>query len=892
MIVRTKRWLGASVLTAAVIAVSGCSSVVPESATPQSGTVRPLPTRVIERPRGILGRAVNSPGDDFALNNYVDSAGRMFLYTTNRNGREHIQAIPEYGMGSDDASTALTLRDMPLTLLQHRGTAAGASVARVFAISAASKQSIAATLGHPISIHGGSDLFQQSATGKTRALDEVNSAAWDAHPAVATSTYGSILVFASDRKSDKGFSAPYGNASHVKGTDTVHGNADLWVSFRLRGDTMWSSPVNIAELPNGTMVNTGLNEYSPFLYCVDDTPHLLFSSNRDGNYDIYDARIDIDWDQPTLRVRYVRPVSKVADTVNSRFTELFPFVPYPHGTTMERDLFFASDRFERERPDDARQAGFGGLDMYATKVWLPCGRDTVPTPVGSLTYEVVLLNRIRPNDSIPRPRIRLRVNSELPVDTSRSALRITIPSEALRGQQRVRIASAGWSDYRKAPCEGNQTTVTHYRDFTIRRSQRIDTTIIKEQTIIAPRPSVIKISRDDVARDTIPMNTTIRLASYGSRLKAIRTLDGCGAVVEYAVRRTYDSIVQNTKPVVVIRPTQRHDTTYTFDTLSHEGFGVPSRSILSMFGDLHVPVPQSDTVVRDTIYLLPHLEEPPPCVQHFDLTDTAKNVPYFQTGFWEVNTSDGLRQHLQRLTRGGDLYTTAAKSIELHRENTYWIQSEASLDRRKAEYKVKAKLVDRNIDSLCNSTLRILRSFWQFDSAKPESKVVISMLAYSDIREIRLGTFFSDSTVSYIASSYDTVSHGIRPPTVVEIRPGTSLVSKSNDTLSKLRAYYGYRTVWEQLRRDSLVAELEKRGLILVPDQCRIVAEYEAKKATARIILLAEGRFYDGDVIARERGYGKGRDNYRKYDWVRRVDVVVRRISMKDGVVTQQPCCR
>jgi hypothetical protein len=336
------------------------------------------------------------------------------------------------------------------------------------------------------------------------------------------------------------------------------------------------------------------------------------------------------------------------------------------------------------------------------------------------------------------------------------------------------------------------------------------------------------------------------------------------------------------------------DTTWSYDTTYVRANPTMGLSTLSRDGYCMIPVPQQDTVVHDTVWVYPVRELAPLCVQIFESSDSARNVPYFQTAFWEVNTRAGYRRHMERL-RNGDL--RPASWVELNYANQYWGKrpgdtSTDRLERRRNDYAEKAGLIDRNLDSLSTRTLDLLRSFWQYDGSKPEAKFVISMLAYSDYRPIRRGRYVSDTAVAYVSTSYDSVAKRIMPGTAVTIKPGSSITGTDNDTLSKLRAYFGYRSVLEYLERDSLFQDLQRKGLVLLPDATIDPAEYKARIQSARVIVLAEGRYVDTTEIPRNRGYGKGNDDYYKLDWIRRVDVHVRRVRLNGDAWVEPECCR
>ena len=325
-------------------------------------------------------------------------------------------------------------------------------------------------------------------------------------------------------------------------------------------------------------------------------------------------------------------------------------------------------------------------------------------------------------------------------------------------------------------------------------------------------------------------------------------------------------------------------------------------SALTRFEPLRIPrvmVKAEDscktTIVHDTIRLFAQYGQSPCCinVDSVIVFGAQRNVPYFQTAFWEVNTSKGYAEHMDR-RRDGDL--KEASWIELNYRNKYW-GNRGEIDRsdlmamRRADYREKAKIIDRNIQNMVDSTSDLLKKFWKIYEKNDTAKVIITMTAYSDIRPIGNGSYISDNDVKYISSSFDTVKYQFSNSQAIDIKSGASLKGEDNDTLSKLRAYYGYQAVMNELSKDSLFSILKSKGMVLTPTDGLSANQYDEKIKKARVIVLAEGKYVDTSVIPEVSGYKRSENSYYDLDSVRRVDVSVRLINLRPDLYAFPDCC-
>lgn len=207
-----------------------------------------------------------------------------------------------------------------------------------------------------------------------------------------------------------------------------------------------------------------------------------------------------------------------------------------------------------------------------------------------------------------------------------------------------------------------------------------------------------------------------------------------------------------------------------------------------------------DTIIYDTIQITKAWERKPLCPGKLNIEPTHRSISYFQTGYWEVNTSENLRRDLAALHDGfeieniynpqgpinrtrSDYYvrgyeqpmfavnTNDASSysianapwIELHPNNYYWGDRpgfESRLERRMqgrkdriAQYVNYAEKVDENLKNLTDTIkLKYINLLDLHKDLKP--KLLIEIFAVSDQREASRSWYIGD-TVSYRGSEYN-----------------------------------------------------------------------------------------------------------------------------------------
>lgn len=241
----------------------------------------------------------------------------------------------------------------------------------------------------------------------------------------------------------------------------------------------------------------------------------------------------------------------------------------------------------------------------------------------------------------------------------------------------------------------------------------------------------------------------------------------------------------------------------------------------------------SDTIINDTVFVTKGWIKKPPCPGKLNIEPTHRSIAYFQTGFWEVNTSDNLKRDLARLHEGfevtpdkdifnpegkilrkrsdykafawetplfpikpGDGYSYSiadAQWIELHPNNLYWGDRpgyEGSLINRMKGRKERinqyidyAKKVDENLKNLTDTIkLKYINLLDLHKELKP--KLLIEIFAVSDQREVLRGWYIGD-VIQYRGSDY-IESKNIFDTELVKIVPPD--VDEKTKSLTKIKA--------------------------------------------------------------------------------------------------------
>jgi len=221
------------------------------------------------------------------------------------------------------------------------------------------------------------------------------------------------------------------------------------------------------------------------------------------------------------------------------------------------------------------------------------------------------------------------------------------------------------------------------------------------------------------------------------------------------------------------------------------------------FGSIPLYGILSDTIMTDTVCITRAWQKKPPCPGKLNIEPTYRSISYFQTGYWEVNTSENLKRDLEKLhegfefTQSGDIYNptgriTRTRSdykvtgyddpifpiktndrytysianapwIELHPNNQYWgdrpgmeSRMEQRMKGRKDrinQYAEYAKKVDENLKNLTDTIkTKYIHLLDLHKDMKPQ--LLIEIFAVSDQREVSRSWYIGE-TVEYRGTEYD-----------------------------------------------------------------------------------------------------------------------------------------
>ncbi|GAB1430133.1 hypothetical protein MASR2M18_09660 [Ignavibacteria bacterium] len=925
------RSVSAVILFVAVV-LAGCSS---------SDTAK------YARPKYNLLDSVNTEADEIAP--FIDN-GELY-FTSNREESEDIWRTPERGDGltAKFGKAAKDSGDFSALLSQgatNDGTIAFLTPNSGFFASGHAFDSVFAARFQTTAggILGGTDLFgftRKDGKITVENLRPLNSQFWDAHPAAAQREDTVLLIFASDRPDPSGASSPFkGQKAITAKGDTVEGNTDLFYAFRINGK--WSAPRNMMTAPGGVAVNSSKFEYSPFLYCIDQRPTLLFAGDRSGDMDIYQADLDLNFGKQFIAVKNCVPLALGRDSINmSASNERFPFVPYPHGGDGSQALYIASDRYAAPAPtsDGQMMKSFGGYDLYRFSLPTQCRAPIVQ-------YRVVVLdgeNNMRP---VKNPVIELvkldgksssfdaknsaslqgrallantpAVQSQNGGDTSVNAqhtqtqgggtiIRSTENPALFTLEWGKKYMTFGGSLWDKIECDPAQLaigrTIGSYVSMNFSAAApRIESRNVGIEIEKITGGSKIVISDTTLKTDTLNCETLGEISAKQEQSIKSVAISGGNILVTRALVNRREEITGGRRITETVRET-RYDTIPRFDTSYIKTTERLTPSNLSKAGIFPASLSANDTVITDTVIIYPKYYEYPLCEWVFTraFKDYRKNVPYFQTGFWEVNTSKNFGRHIEMFS-DNDAYK-GASFIELHPSNQYFgsrlgmtnNQREGRKlrrERRKVEYRHFADTVDRNLRKMAESIADdILPSLIELNAKSPEqqSKLIVQIAAYSDARVIKRGDYRGSEKIEYVSGHYDEERKEITAKDV-SITPGESMIGANNDVLSKLRAWFGYRELLALLRQNTLFEEMLNKGEIVLPQDIT-ASDFRRKCENAKVIIVIEGRQVDEERKAKVQGYAGEDNDYYSLDDVRRIDVQVNRIQWQNGKILAPPCC-
>jgi hypothetical protein len=666
---------------------------------------------------------------------------------------------------------------------------------------------------------------------------------WESQPSLSVN--GKHLFFVSDRKIEKDGKTIVNNLTS--------NNLNIFYSFY--DGSKWSAPVAVIEL------NSDSSDITPQIRF--DQSVLYFSSNREGNFQIYEVPLKLDNLKGGYAIRKneiklfsdrLFATSGKEDTevkLNDGYNQQYPFVYYnPLNRKSPRSLFWAADN----------PGGFGGYDLYGCDLPFEVELNAV------LVDRYVTIGR-----SIDRPVIELKGFNGRSADSCSS--KFTLYS--------------GLSYQLFGGSTASPENGTYSCD--------ID-------------PSFIHVGYSKPDRNH-PIDKNL-----------------------------HSEIISG--PVVESELTWRK-------------------------GKILVSGILNDTVIYDTVFITKAWMKKPPCPRKLNIDPTYRSIAYFQTGYWEVNTSENLKRDLIKLHDGfevepnDDLYrpskitrnrsdynvvgydspifpvkTTDRHSysianapwIELHPNNQYWgdrpgFESKLQLrmlgrKERINQYVDYAKKVDENLNNLTDTIkYKYIQLLDKHQGIKP--KLLIEIFAVSDKREVTRSWYIGD-TVQYRGSEYlewsksfNTEMVKIIPPdvdertkTITRIKPcsidlnsegdnGSILgiagdLTDLNTNLSRLRAWYGYREVLKRLTDSEIFNRYNSAGRVALPDN-------KVSYDDADIIIITRGKREDGDVDNPRYPYPSANNptgnGFFDYDQIRRIEIQTRLLYGNEKSVVENYCC-
>lgn len=738
-------------------------------------------------------------------------------------------------------------------------------------------ESYAKMMNLPIrGIVGGADIFEfhlEKGRYVFNNLGEtINSEFWDSHPFVIRDTScNKLIIWSSDR------ARPFAYQATADSGNTRSFNTDLYYSFYTEGK--WSPAKSMSEISGE--INNESNEMSPFLSCLCHNPTLLFSSDRDGSFDIFSMKLSVDFQKQTIKAE--SGIVKLPEgEINTKANEMFPCIPFL-GSNSDI-IYFASDRYptEFELNSDTVIISKGGYDIYSFPYDGQCRAPFID-------YNVVLLDS---ETGLPVTLKPFIITEYTDAGGKRVRSRTSQNSNELKHikmYQNYRVY--GGSDYDNIVCSNDNES-----NCVISRYER--PVIEKLDYLIRQDTSYYDSTRGGrVVVDTIPRKIIIPISELSTvsadEFTIIKSLDvrGDSVIVKtlhLEKRKVGGRKIRKRRIVAVTDSTPRWDTTWVKSADS------PELSEFSKQGFALKYFAEQDTTIFDTIYVKPDYYCFPPCEWLYidSVINFRKNVPYFQTGYWEVNLP---RNFLSTMRKLSSRKFSNATQIELHPKHRIFGTEMARRAKRYNEYRDFANIVQKNLKRMSNEiTQNIIPEFTRLASVAPQNKLFIQLHGLSDIRPITKGKYLG-KRVRYMAGSY-SASEAETPQELprlvsIDIPDYTSLVGEDNKILSDLRAYYGYKELIRNMMKDTLLKAYADRGEVIFPDSISSQAEFEEKMDKAKIVFLIEGKRVDSSAIISIYGYKGIRGDFYSLDWIRRINVLIHRVEYKSGAIFKTSCC-
>lgn len=785
-----------------------------------------------------------------------------------------------------------------------------------FSVTTPPGESYAELMGLPVKgIVGGTDIFEfwfENGKYQFKNLGEpINSETWDSHPGAIADEHGNVfLVFSSDRNQ------PFDKLKTETDAQQI-GYTDLYYAFKIDG--VWSEPKSFSAVGGG--INSSAHDMTPSIYCACYRPLLLFSSNRGdasgSDFDLYCAEIRVDFKRGKVTLEQAAmPFKKGAEEINTYSSEKFPVVarPYPQPpSSLDSILYFSSNRAQEPyKVGEVEYQSKGGYDLYHFPLnKIPFEYKCEEPPPPKVRYELHIVDRRNPYFPVKSPVAKVE-------ELGGESQKVSGQNPAVfMLEENKSYKFFGGSTYDDIDCEeAPDRALNYYGVMSIEPQEplllnprskvieydtivggkmysRLDTSVYKEFYPIS-RISEAKtnLSQKEESYEVIDGDARLVTKTTDEIIKSIELKDDSTFTVAKLVVKKSEWM-DGGRVKTKYRKITIYDTIPRTDTNYRKITDAEIASLRTKNGYFSTVDLTADTTIRDTVYLDARYFVKPPCMCEFiRFEDTFhRNVPYYQSGFWEVNTTENLEKHLKMLRTQGAYKD--ARWVELHPNNKFFgAQYPNSRARRIYKYKRKfAPKVDANLEAMSEIiTDRLLPSFERIETVSPGNKMLIKIEAYSDARHIERGWYIGED-VDYMQGVF------YRDQKEIEVEhihiPNGAFLGEDNDTLSKLRAFYGYKALMNfiEKRNSSIFKKYMENNQILTPDS--IVDNKERlidMLRDAKVIVLIEGMYFDSLKVEHER-YTRRASSYYDLDTVRRIDVVVDIIKVQDDDIIKSPCC-
>lgn len=777
---------------------------------------------------------------------------------------------------------------------------------------------------------GGTDLMTfRIENGKIvfRTLPEpINSIFWDSHPWIGQdSLCNYVLIWSSDREN------PYSNTKRINGSIVNKGNSDLFYSFRING--VWSQP---KRFETDKSINTDdFNEISPFVACMSQAPKLLFSSNRDGDYDIFYADLKFDFANSNILVLdTAKKFEKGSqfdlqkDYINTDANEMFPFVAFPYIDSIHKNLYFSSDRNSKEHPinqtGDTLIVSKGNYDLYNFDIELECNAPKALPKIEPSEDVLVQLTVIDINGNpVEKPLLLVQ-----DIDSNDSNL-VYEDNHLFKLKKGKNYKLFGGSQLYNLDCSQPSDSIIQYYRGTkyiinkpnIKKIENIvkydslinptihyayDTTYVVEtipltDEILSTQTKIIRDTaktkiNNEMLTEKVTNFKTVKCPPVNNPPNKPKNDDGLPLDNKMEAPKIEPNItwVEVNKMVIKKREWSeggkiitKSKTIVTYDTIPNidsinitvTNANIPSAN--TAFTTLNTNNISNKKVLYDTVVLEPVYYVKPDCyVEFMDIkSQYNKKVPYFQTAFWKVNTSAGLTKHLEDLQSSG--YLARAGYIELSpKHRKYGVAFPISRKQRIAEYRYFASQVDGNMNVMRDViTDEFIPTMEYINNYSPTTKLLLKLEAYSDIRDAGI-CYYIGNTVEYIQGKESANGQIILSDEKIT---NNATLSNNNENLSKLRVYNGFNELFARLKNNKKFNEYLQKGLIFYPTmKFNSIEERDKALEKAKIIILAEGKFYDKTIKADEKDY----------DPIRRLNLYIKLIQYSEGKIRLSECCK